>query len=190
MSDGSAGVNVNHGSVLTLTPSSDGVAACAWGTGSTTPMSDREPATAVVASLWTVSVAVRSPNALVVDDYGKIGIATDKKKQRDELAAALNLEGTLQIHSAEGSEVVFMLSMTGDYDSPPEILMLNLSHPTLQHLDRSVELRRLGNAWEGSTPPLPDGRYYILVEPEAASWRLTGEISAATRNLTLRGGAE
>jgi hypothetical protein len=148
------------------------------------------PATAVVASLWTVSVAVRSPNALVVDDYGKIGIATDKKKQRDELAAALNLEGTLQIHSAEGSEVVFMLSMTGDYDSPPEMLMLNLSHPTLQHLDRSIELRRLGNAWEGSTPPLPDGRYYILLEPEDASWRLTGEISAATRNLTLRGGAE
>ena len=48
------------------------------------------PATAVVASLWTVSVAVRSPNALVMDDYGKIGIATDKKKQRDELAAALS----------------------------------------------------------------------------------------------------
>ncbi len=148
------------------------------------------PATAVVASLWTVSVAIRSPNALVVDDYGKIGIATDRKKQRDELAAALNLQGTLQIHSAEGAGVVFMLSLSGDYDQPPEMLSLNLAHPTLQPRDRNIELIRLGDAWEGNTAPLGKGRYYVLIEPPDGSWRLTGEISGATRTLTLRGGAD
>jgi hypothetical protein len=143
------------------------------------------PASAVVASLWTISVAVRSPNALVVDDYGKIGIATERQRQRDDLAAALELRASMQIHKAEGTDVVFMLRLDGDFADAPERLELRLTHPTLQGLDRSIALRRIGNGYEGSTSPLGMGRYYIQLEPPDRSWRLTGEISGATRELML-----
>lgn len=147
------------------------------------------PLSAVLASLWTISVAVRSPNALVVDDYGKIGIATEQKKQRDDLAATLQLEADLSVHRESGTDVVFMLSLTGNYKTSPDTLALTLTHPTLQIHDRSVELRRIGTGYEGSTRPLQPGRYYVQVEPPDGSWRLTGEISSVTLDLKLRGDA-
>ena len=143
------------------------------------------PASAVVASLWTISVAIRSPNALVVDDYGKIGIATEKRQQRDDLAAALQLQASMQIYKAEGTDVIIMLRLSGNLADAPERLDLGLTHPTLQSLDRSIALHRIGNGYEGSTGPLETGRYYIQLEPPDRSWRLTGELSGATRELVL-----
>ena len=47
------------------------------------------PASAVVASLFTVYIAMREAPVLVVDDYAKIGLATHRKIERDRLAAEL-----------------------------------------------------------------------------------------------------
>ena len=48
------------------------------------------PATAVVASLYTVWLAASNPDTLVVDDYRRIGKSTHARQERDRAAAALD----------------------------------------------------------------------------------------------------
>jgi hypothetical protein len=54
------------------------------------------PASAVIGGIITIILAVQSPNALVVDDYYKEGLAINQEKQRLEAARNMALEGLLR----------------------------------------------------------------------------------------------
>ena len=54
------------------------------------------PATAVIAGLATVWIAVTSADGLVVGDYYKAGLAINQTLARDDTARALALTATLQ----------------------------------------------------------------------------------------------
>lgn len=133
------------------------------------------PAVAVCASLYTVYLAASAPPALVVEDYKKIGLATRQDYERDEQARSLNLEAGLTV--GQGDAPVLSLTLTGNLDQAPNNLVLKLSHPTLSELDQRVILLAEGDEYVGVLPTR-QARYYVQLEPEDGTWRLSGQMNA------------
>jgi hypothetical protein len=132
------------------------------------------PACAVVASLFTIWLAVSSPNSMVVDDYSRIARMTEQRMERDLRAAELGLSARLQVVGEAG--VVEVRLAPAGFD--PGALTLRLSHPTLERFDRRIELTRSPEGWTGSTEPF-SGRWYVQVEPATGDWRLAGETGSS-----------
>ncbi len=138
------------------------------------------PATAVVASLYTVWLAASSPDALVVDDYRRIGKATHARQERDRAAAALNARALITLENADAVRVELKL------DEPrPEALWMELVHPTLADRDRTIPLSWNGSAWQGRLPVDPESRWYVQVAPEDGAWRLAGALAPGQTRLEL-----
>ena len=143
------------------------------------------PAAAVIGSIITVSLAVNTPDALVVDDYDKIGIATQRKLERDELAARLAVQAAPSLRRDAASATDVFVTLSGRMTEPPAALHLLLTHPTLAHLDVDTTLEWVGSGFAGTLPELSPGRYYVQITPVDGSWRLSGELDSHTRDLVL-----
>lgn len=133
----------------------------------------------VTASFITLFLA-GSPPTLVVDDFGQIAMAIEQNQQRDQRATELGLAARVDI-SRDGEVTVRL-----DGIAPPR-LALELIHPTLDTLDRSVMLTRDGDAWRGRIDR-PDSRMYLQVTDDAGEWRLTGEIGRDADGAELAAG--
>lgn len=130
------------------------------------------PATAVVAGLLTVYIAVSNQDTLVVDDYYKEGQAINQELDRDRKAAELGLAALVDVN-AETGEILLSLSSIKELDPSPE-LVFKLIHRTLAGADQTTTLNRV----EGSQdyrgyikPPVMEGRWTIQVVSQQ-SWRL------------------
>lgn len=147
------------------------------------------PAAAVVGGVATAWLA-GGPPALVVDDYGEIGMATEQRRTRDWRAAELGLTAELQLgtsDSDQGQTVRIELVSPDDWLAP-ETLQLKLIHPTREALDQTVYLARTSGAYTGQAAPI-DGRRYVQVGDEDQEWRLVGERSAQSDRVSLRPGS-
>jgi len=132
------------------------------------------PACAVAASLFTIWLAVSNPNSMVVDDYSRIAKYTEQRLERDLRAAELGL--TARVRTVGEAGVIHVQLEPAGID--PGLLALTLSHPTVERLDRQVELARAPEGWTGSTEPF-QGRWYLQIEPAGGEWRLAGEIDGS-----------
>lgn len=140
------------------------------------------PAIVVVAGFITLWLALRTPEALVVDDYYKEGRAIAQSLQRDIAARQLGLHGHLQLQQRE---VELNLSAQAAYTWPEQLELL-LSHPVDAQQDQRVLLQRYWqNSGQGSEPnthmaryrgaaaQLPDKiRYQFILQDRAGQWRL------------------
>jgi len=141
------------------------------------------PGMSVVFSVTTAVLAIREPQAMVVDDYARIGLATHRKQARDERASELGLTGQLSV-AGEPPRIAVTLAASQPMDSP-DTLFLTLSHPTLSAQDLRLELTRSGEAWSGQVTAMPGSRSYVLIEPVSGEWRLAGELLEGERSLAL-----
>ena len=92
------------------------------------------PASAVVGGIVTIIIAVKSPNALVVDDYYKEGMAINQSLERDKNAAELGLSARLKIEST--GDLITLNLNKGTLTGYPENLTLHFQHAT--HADQLV----------------------------------------------------
>lgn len=138
------------------------------------------PLTAVTASMVTIYLATTRSHSMVVDDYARIGLSTQKRFERDQQARTLGLSASLALN---GSSIALELYPPGHPDQG--VLFLTLSHPTQSEKDRRVELHSDGMRYQGKME-LPDaGRWYIQLEPADLSWRLAGELAPGAGQLEL-----
>lgn len=129
------------------------------------------PGSVVIASLFTLWLAVSRPNPMVVDDYARIARSTELRLERDQAAAALGV--TAKIRFIAGADIVEVL-----LEPPgvlPESLQLRLSHPLVEERDQVVDLVRMPGGWSGRVAP-PQGRWYLQLYPGDGTWRLSGEL--------------
>jgi hypothetical protein len=133
----------------------------------------------VVASFVTLYLA-GAPPALVVDDFGQIAMAIEQDQARDRRAAELRVAASVVVDA--GGEVTVRLA-----GAAPPRLALELVHPTLEALDRSVMLARDGDAYRGRIER-PDARLYLQLTDDAGEWRLTGELPRGTTAAELGAG--
>ncbi len=141
------------------------------------------PASAVVASLFTVYLAVREAPVLVVDDYAKIGLATHRKMARDKLAAELGLRAELYVMEEPRSIEIELTAANGIVHATG--LRLSLLHPTLASRDQHVDLQPVGRRYVAILEELPAQRMYVQIESPDHTWRLTGELLPGERRISL-----
>ncbi len=128
------------------------------------------PATAVIAGLTTVWIAVRSADGLVVGDYYKAGLAINQTLARDDVARDLALHAALRVEDG-----MLALTLDGQLPAYPAQLALLLAHPTRQGEDQQLTLDHTGNGrYRAAFPALADGKWHALLSDAAATWRLSG----------------
>lgn len=129
------------------------------------------PLSAVVAGFYTLWLAVRSADGLVVDDYYREGLAINRELARDERATALGLEASILLTATR-----FDLQLSAATTSTlPAQLKVQLLHPTRRGLDRTLLLNATAPGhYASQLTPLPAGRWHVLIEH--ADWRLSQRV--------------
>lgn len=126
------------------------------------------PASAVIGGIITLALAVQSPNALVVDDYYKEGLAINQKKQRLATAADMNLQGLLR---SDGRQLTLRLDSAAPVSD--STLTLRLVHATRAELDRQLELRRADDgSYITELDRLTAGTWYLFLQPGDSAWEI------------------
>ena len=134
------------------------------------------PLTAVIASIATLVIAARDPDGLVVDDYYKQGLAINETLERDRQAQALGLSGLVRIDRAAGRLLLTLNGVAPTADGKD--FQLRLIHPTRPHMDRTLELKRDGDAqWSASLGAIAPGRWHVQLEAPAGNWRIAGRLA-------------
>jgi len=130
------------------------------------------PATAVIAGVATVVIAIQSADGMVVGDYYKAGLAINQTLARDDAAYALGLTATVK--SEDGA---LLLTLGGHLPHYPEQLSLTLAHPTRSGMDQTLALHHAGGGhYRAALPTMPAGKWHILLVDGAATWRISGVV--------------
>ena len=142
------------------------------------------PGSAVVASLYTVSLAVRTTDSLVVTSQDGMDVVSRRHRAAEGLARDLGLRARIDIDMESGAIVATVRADSAvDW---PKTLNLLLSHPAFAYRDQTVTLTAAipdhdGNpTWSGHFVGVPDGRWYVVLNDED-KWRLSGSWSGASR---------
>ncbi len=152
------------------------------------------PASAVVASLYTVSLAVRTTDSLVVTSEDGVDVVTGRHLAAERFAAARGIRATLSINPDSGAiEARLAADETVEW---PKTLQLLFSHPAFADRDRRVTLTAAmpdsdgTPVWTGHFVDLPGGRWYVVLA-DGDAWRLSSSWSgAAVLHLEPAGAAD
>ncbi len=146
------------------------------------------PFIVVVAALITAWIAYSTSDGLVTDDYYKQGLVVDRTLARSQEAARLGLEVRARF-TAEGVDLGLSAAADSNF-VPPKVLTLTLSHPTRAGLDQTVTLNEMNARYAGKIRLPASGHWLVLVEDEAKTWRLMGNVLLPTSGDTVIGGRE
>jgi uncharacterized protein len=145
------------------------------------------PFIVVVAATFTAWLAITSNDGLVTEDYYKKGLAIDQTLARSRLAEELGLELHARF-TAEGVEMGLAAMSPQKGYTPPKALMMTLSHPTRAGLDQDVRLNEINGKYVGSIRLPASGHWLILVEDEARTWRIMGNVVLPAMGEVVIGG--
>jgi uncharacterized protein len=133
------------------------------------------PAAVMLATLVTVLLAVRQPDAMVVDDYYKQGKAINQDLRRDRMATALRLH--LEARYGAGRLTGRLESFGRPMTAP---LRIHLAHPTQPHKDLVLDaFPDLQGDFAVPIPGLEMTHWQVVVEDEGRQWRLARSWSSA-----------
>lgn len=140
------------------------------------------PASAVIASLYTVSLAVRTTDSLVVTSDDGMDVVASRHRAAERFAARHGIRATLTIDLESGA-----IGAKLSADTPvewPKTLQLLFSHPAFADRDQPVTLTAAmpdsdgTPAWSGHFVDLPEGRWYVVLA-DGDTWRLSDSWSGA-----------
>ena len=126
------------------------------------------PAAVIVAGGVTIWIAFASADGLVADDYYKRGLGVNAVLRREQAAERLGI--TAQFERDAGRVRV---RLRGD---APGAVFLKFTHTTRAAHDLRLRLERSGEGvYEAALPPLPAGRWRLILEDPRGEWRLVRE---------------
>ena len=141
------------------------------------------PASAVIASLYTVSLAVRTTDSLVVSSDDGMDIVTERHLAAERRARDLGLRASVRIESSTGAMLATVTA--SKHVEWPKTLELLLSHPAFAHRDQTITMTAAlpdadGNpTWSGYLVDATDGRWYVVLN-DGDNWRLNGSWSGSS----------
>lgn len=132
------------------------------------------PATAVIAGITTVIIAMQTDDTLVADDYYKQGLAINQNLKREHKARSMGLQAMIHI-SQQGALQVQMRARQPLPVWPA--LTIRLTHPTLASQDKTLTalVNQRGN-YQVELLSITPGRWYIKLEAPGQDWQLNGTI--------------
>ncbi len=141
------------------------------------------PASAVVASLYTVSLAVRTTDSLVVTSDDGMDVVASRHLAAERFAAEHGLGATLTIDLESGAILAKLTADTAvDW---PKTLQLLFSHPAFANRDQRITMTAAmpdGDGtpvWSGHFIDVPAGRWYVVLA-DGHTWRLSGSWTGAS----------
>jgi hypothetical protein len=142
------------------------------------------PFVVVVAGLVTAWIAVKTSDGLVTEDYYKKGLVISQTLLRSDVAMKEGLAAGVRI---AGDTLAVRLQAEDKGFTLPPTLQATISHPTRAGLDQSVLLTRVGGIYTGMVRLPAAGHWLVLLEDEAKTWRLLGNVILPTNGETLIG---
>lgn len=131
------------------------------------------PMSAVIAGISTVIIANAGSDALVVDDFQKVGLVARRETAREREALRLGLGANVAIDRTNGQVTV---RLTGD--AAPARLTLGAFHPTRRDMDRTTTLTRDDTGlYRGNIGSGLAGHWYIQLGDGDMSWRITAKLA-------------
>ena len=132
------------------------------------------PLAAVVMGIIMVTLAIRSDDGLVVDDYYKQGLEINMALERDRAADFYGIDTDISVDES-GKRITVHLN-GNDMFSMPETLHVGFIHRTRSGFDQTIILTRSHDgSYHASMPALVRGNWDILIEDD--DWRKFMEYS-------------
>ena len=129
------------------------------------------PALVVVASFFTLYLAVTNADPVVVDNYYKEGLAINRVLARDHVALQRGYKASVMVN---GERSRLRIQMAGE--GLPAELRVRFVHPTKGGLDRTVAARQMQpGLYEAAFQLAPAARWDVELEDAGQQWRLTGD---------------
>ena len=126
------------------------------------------PLSAVVMGIIMISLAIRSDDGLVVDDYYKQGLEINMALERDRVAEYYGIDTDISVDES-GKRITVHLN-GNDMFSMPETLHVGFIHRTRSGFDQTIILTISQNGnYHASMPALVRGNWDVLIE--ADNWR-------------------
>lgn len=162
----------------------------------------------MVAWIPFMTIALKSSDDVVVDNYYREGRMYNMRLDQDRLARQLGLQGEVFVDLEVGEVVVTLTSADSDY-SLPATLVLHLDHPLEADNDRHLLLNQsYPGRYLGELDERLHHRWYLRLEPVLAtdaggerassaevadaatgdSWRITGELDLERGSRLVFGG--
>ena len=149
------------------------------------------PATAVVASIITLIIAIQNQDSLVVDDYYKKAMAINQDLSKIEYAQKAGLAGDLSI---KGDKLHLEINVLNNKMKLAPVVTLFFNHPTRASDDFSVVLTQLQQVVQNNkikaiyksqknseaVSLLTHGAWYVRLLPVDKAWQLNGKIKNKT----------
>jgi len=127
------------------------------------------PLSVVIAGISTVIIAQKNAVTLVSDNYYKEGLAINNILQLEKNAQKLSITADILVSTETATCTIQLI---GNHSNSEE-LTLNLFHPTLGNLDRSLQLQKVAKNIYQSSCTLPQaGKWYISVTNPTKSWKI------------------
>lgn len=142
------------------------------------------PFVVVIAAFYTAWLAIKSDDGLVTDDYYKKGLAANQTIARSDEAAKLGLAAAVVVSSSDISIKLRAAVPTYEF---PKAIALSVSHPTRAGLDQFRMLTRNGDRYQGDIRLPAAGHWLIMLEDEARTWRLLGNVVLPANGETVIG---
>jgi len=132
------------------------------------------PFAAVVMGIIMITLAIRSDDGLVVDDYYKQGLEINMALERDRAAVFYGVVTDFSVD--EGGKKITVHLNGNELLSMPETLHVKFIHRTRSGFDQSLTLTRAHDgSYHASMPVLARGNWDVLIE--ADNWRKITEYS-------------
>jgi hypothetical protein len=151
------------------------------------------PASAVVASLYTVNLAIQTSDSLVVDAELGMDVIAAQHVAAGKLAASLGLSADLELNRETGALSLSIRSSHEQHNADvPQSVVLTFSHPAFEDRDQSVVLQRTGTShgspYSARLPAIPDGRWYLVLE-SGGRWRMTADLDQDAQSVSFNSGS-
>jgi hypothetical protein len=145
------------------------------------------PASVVVASIITVTIAVKNQDSLVADDYYKEGLGINQALEKDDHAKQMQLSAEVTIDELVGE---IKLALFGDVTQWPQSIEIYWVHPTDRRQDFKLITNRIqgdqlnvAQRYIGQLDVAISGRWYVqLSASEPEPWRLKTAVNIADFN--------
>ncbi len=147
----------------------------------------------IVLCAFTVTIALKGADDVVVDNYYKEGQMINQVLEQDTRAQALGLTADLRFDIATGEVLLSVNNAPEDTQLMPEQMLLFMAHPVKAALDQQVQLKRIApGEYRGELEQVPHYSWYLslypvatLAERKSAVWALNGTIDFAQGHRTL-----
>lgn len=139
------------------------------------------PAVAVIAGIATITLAIKSDDGLVKDDYYKAGLAINKTLKLEQKAHELNLNAQANWDKLTNT---ITLNLTGKISKLPPRLTMQLAYTTRANHDQTVTLFLApdNKTYTGRLEKIKTGSWITILEPEEKSWRISGRVTFPKQN--------